>query len=81
VGLNTARSSVFKGGRVNHQQMARVRQWVSAGAPGVVKILVTHHPFDVPAGFQERDIVGRARLAMQTFWRAARMCSWPVICI
>lgn len=67
VGLNTARSWVFKGGRLNHQQMARIRQRLSAGAPDVVKIIVTHHPFDVPAGSQDHDIVGRARLAIQTF--------------
>ena len=66
VGLNTARSWVFKGGRLNHQQMARIRQRLSAGAD-VVKIIVTHHPFDVPAGSQDHDIVGRARLAIQTF--------------
>ena len=32
-----------------------------------MKIIVTHHPFDVPAGSQDHDIVGRARLAIQTF--------------
>ena len=67
VGLNTARSWVFKGGRLNHQQMARIRQRLDTGAPDVVKIIVTHHPFDVPAGYQDQDIVGRARLAIQTF--------------
>ena len=66
VGLNTARSWVFKGGRLNGQQMARLRQRLSAGAPDVVKIIVTHHPFDVPAGYQDQAIVGRARLAIQT---------------
>jgi 3',5'-cyclic AMP phosphodiesterase CpdA len=67
VGLNTARSFVFKGGRINRQQLTRLRQRLSAVAPGVVKIIVTHHPFDVPAGSQESAVVQRARLAIQTF--------------
>jgi 3',5'-cyclic AMP phosphodiesterase CpdA len=65
-GLNTARSSVFKGGRINRQQLARLRQRLRTVAPGLVKIIVTHHPFDVPAGFHERAVVGRARLAIET---------------
>ena len=67
VGLNSARSSVFKGGRINRQQLAWLRQRLRAVAPGVVKIIVTHHPFDVPAGSQESAVVGRARLAIGTF--------------
>jgi 3',5'-cyclic AMP phosphodiesterase CpdA len=30
----------------------------------MLKIVVTHHPFDLPAGFDEDDIVGRAAEAM-----------------
>jgi predicted MPP superfamily phosphohydrolase len=65
LGLNTARSLVFKGGRLNVHQIARMRARLCEGLPDVVKILVTHHPFEVPAGYNERDVVGRARLAMQ----------------
>jgi 3',5'-cyclic AMP phosphodiesterase CpdA len=36
---------------------------------GVVKIVVTHHPFDVPAGHDERNMVGRARMAMEALAR------------
>jgi 3',5'-cyclic AMP phosphodiesterase CpdA len=67
VGLNTARSWAFKGGRINRRQMVRICQRLSAEARDVVKIIVTHHPFDVPLGSQESAIVGRARLAVQTF--------------
>ena len=32
-----------------------------------VKIIVTHHPFDLPQGLSREHVVGRARLAMRTF--------------
>jgi len=65
LGLNTARSWTFKGGRLNVQQVARIRARLCDGAAAVVKILVTHHPFDVPADAADQDVVGRARLAME----------------
>ena len=67
IGLNTARSAVLKGGRVNAAQLSRIASTFSGLAPGVVKIVATHHPFDLPAGHDVRSIVGRARLAMDAF--------------
>jgi 3',5'-cyclic AMP phosphodiesterase CpdA len=64
IGLNTARSLVFKGGRINEEQVARVRERICPLGEGVTKIVVTHHPFDVPGG-GERQIVGRARMALE----------------
>lgn len=64
VGVSTARSLTFKGGRINHEQVARVREKMCAFPGDVVKILVTHHPFDLPEGYSERDLVGRAQMAM-----------------
>lgn len=66
VGVNTARSSVFKGGRINSAQVARVGERL-AGLGERIKVVVTHHPFDLPPGHGERAIVGRARPAMQAF--------------
>jgi predicted phosphodiesterase len=43
-GVNTARSLVFKGGRVSEKQLAHVREKIDA-AGGLVTIVVTHHPF------------------------------------
>ena len=66
VGVNTARSLVFKGGRINREQVERVRARICALPERVTKILVTHHPFDAPAGSGEEDqIVGRARMALE----------------
>jgi 3',5'-cyclic AMP phosphodiesterase CpdA len=65
VGVNTARSFTRKYGRVNEQQVARLRERLCAYADEVVKVVVTHHPFDLPAGADEREIVGRAAMAME----------------
>jgi 3',5'-cyclic AMP phosphodiesterase CpdA len=64
VGVNTARSLVFKGGRINDEQVSRVRKLVCELPENVIKIVVTHHPFDVPADGEQGQIVGRARMAL-----------------
>jgi 3',5'-cyclic AMP phosphodiesterase CpdA len=64
IGVNTARSLVFKGGRINEAQVGRLREKFCSVGSGVVKVVVTHHPFDLPEGYDERDLVGRARMAM-----------------
>jgi 3',5'-cyclic AMP phosphodiesterase CpdA len=64
VGVNTARSSVFKGGRINSTQVGRLREKLCSFGKMVVKVVVTHHPFDLPEGHNERDLVGRAQMAM-----------------
>ncbi len=64
VGVNTARSLVFKGGRINEGQVARIRERLCPFRDEIVKVVVTHHPFDLPDGYHHRDLVGRARMAM-----------------
>jgi len=66
VGVNTARSLVFKGGRINEKQMREVKDKLCGLPEHVAKIIVTHHPFDVPEGSHEKDqIVGRAAKALE----------------
>jgi 3',5'-cyclic AMP phosphodiesterase CpdA len=65
VGMNTARSFTFKGGRVNQSQVESVREKLCTLAEEITKAVVTHHPFDLPDGYHERDLVGRARMAME----------------
>jgi 3',5'-cyclic AMP phosphodiesterase CpdA len=65
LGLNTARSLTFKNGRINQEQLQVIRSRFSFKEPGVTKILATHHPFDLPKGHDEDDLVGRARTAME----------------
>lgn len=67
VGINTARSMTFKGGRINAQQVADVRSAFSGLPASVLRVVVTHHPFDLPSLADESDVVGRARMAMEVF--------------
>lgn len=64
VGVNTARSLTFKGGRVNREQVESVKLRLCSYDDRVIKVVVTHHPFDLPEGYHERNLVGRARMAM-----------------
>ena len=66
-GVNTARSLTRKYGRVNYRQVSRLRERLCGYGDGVLKVVVTHHPFDLPPGHDEREIVGRARMAMEAF--------------
>jgi 3',5'-cyclic AMP phosphodiesterase CpdA len=66
VGVNTARSLVFKGGRINEDQAERVREKLCPIPERVTKIVVTHHPFNLPDDHpEEGQIVGRARMALK----------------
>lgn len=68
-GVNTARAFTRKGGRVNHKQVEAVAAKMCSAPKEAVRIIVTHHPFDVPEGHTERDLVGRAEMAMR-IWAA-----------
>ena len=59
VGVNTARSLVFKGGRINQTQVERLREKFCSLRSGVVKAVVTHHPFDLPEGHHEGELQAR----------------------
>lgn len=67
LGLNTARSLTFKDGRVNKEQVAKIRETLSGLDPKMTRVVVTHHPFDLPEGSEERDLVDRAAMAMDVF--------------
>ncbi|MEC5217039.1 3',5'-cyclic AMP phosphodiesterase CpdA [Actimicrobium sp. GrIS 1.19] len=70
VGINTARSMTFKNGRINTAQIAQVQQRFDGLDAGITKIVVTHHPFDLPANFDSKHLVGRAPQAMQAWSNA-----------
>ena len=46
-GVNTARALTGKNGRINRQQLQRLRARFATVLPTHVKIVVTHHPFDL----------------------------------
>lgn len=64
IGINTARSFTIKDGRINEEQVAEIREKMCDLDDKMLKIIVTHHPFDLPAGFDEDDIVDNADEAM-----------------
>lgn len=63
-GVNTARSLTIKGGRVSEEQVEELLRRLCRIDERKVKMIVTHHPFDLPEGFDEDDIVGRAKKVM-----------------
>jgi 3',5'-cyclic AMP phosphodiesterase CpdA len=67
VGVNTARSLTIKDGRVSREQLAVIRQQLAGVPASVTRIVVGHHPFDLPDHFEERDLVDRAPRAMKAF--------------
>jgi len=67
VGVNTARSLTTKYGRVSHEQVAGIRDRLAGLGPDITRIVVTHHPFDLPEHFEKRDLVVRAPMAMEVF--------------
>jgi 3',5'-cyclic AMP phosphodiesterase CpdA len=67
VGVNTARSLTIKDGRVNKEQVDKIREQLDGLDPKLTRIVVTHHPFDLPTTFEEQDLVDRAPMAMEVF--------------
>ena len=67
LGVNTARSLTFKGGRINEEQMRSIHRRFDPLPEQLTKIVVTHHPFDLPDQPDNDELVGRAHQAMQVF--------------
>lgn len=67
LGVNTARSLTWKDGRVNKEQVDKIRSTLAGLPQDVTRVVVTHHPFDLPDGAEEDDLVDRAHMAMDAF--------------
>jgi 3',5'-cyclic AMP phosphodiesterase CpdA len=67
LGVNTARSLTFKDGRVNKEQVETIKQQLAGLPESLTRIIVTHHPFDLPQSHDEDDLVDRAPMAMKAF--------------
>ena len=70
LGLNSARALTFKNGRVNVEQVERSCARLDGCGPDVTRVVVTHHPFDVPATGDAGHVIGRAGMAMAAFARS-----------
>jgi len=69
LGINTTRASTLKSGRINRQQVSASCERLEHCGPEVTRVVVTHHPFDLPASHGPSALVGRARMAMNGFAR------------
>ena len=66
VGLNSARAFPFYGGgRLNQTQVARAAARLTSAARQAIRIVVTHHPFDVPEAHGDEYLIGRSDMAMR----------------
>ena len=65
VGVNTARSLTWKRGSISARQVDAVVEKICGLHETVAKIVVTHHPFDVPEGHTESDLVRHGSRAME----------------
>ena len=65
-GVNSVRRSKFKDGRVNRQQLEQAQDFFSKIPEDAVKIIVTHHPFNLPEG-HPGNYIERARTALTCF--------------
>jgi len=59
LGVNTARPSTWKDGRLSLAQIELIRARFCAAPTGSFKVLVTHHPFLPPPGDPTPALVGR----------------------
>ena len=64
LGVNTARSFTWGEGRINLGQVERIVDRLRPIDASRIRVIVTHHPFDLPPGVDERRLLGRARMAM-----------------
>jgi 3',5'-cyclic AMP phosphodiesterase CpdA len=69
LGVNTARSFTFKNGRINQGQILRGCTRLDGCGSDVIRIVVTHHPFDLPGTDGKDEVVGRASMAIHGFAR------------
>jgi 3',5'-cyclic AMP phosphodiesterase CpdA len=67
VGINTARSLVFKGGSISPGQLAQAVAHFEGLRGSPARIVVTHHPFDIPEGLTGVEVVVGAQRAMDAF--------------
>jgi 3',5'-cyclic AMP phosphodiesterase CpdA len=59
LGLNTARVEHLRGGRIRHWQVDLLEERMASVPPDAVRVLVTHHPFDLPETYHSKEIVKR----------------------
>jgi 3',5'-cyclic AMP phosphodiesterase CpdA len=64
-GLNTAHSRTFKRGRITRHQIASLRERLCGRPKSVTRMVVTHHPIDLPETYHDRELVKQASDVME----------------
>ena len=67
VGVNTVRVLSSKDGRINRQQITATSNRFRPLDSNIVRIVITHHPMDLPEGDNKNALVGRAAVAIPEF--------------
>ncbi len=62
--INTVRASSIKDGRVNLEHLEQVATWFAGIPEDVFKIVVTHHPLDLPLTSTKKILAMRAKAAI-----------------
>jgi 3',5'-cyclic AMP phosphodiesterase CpdA len=65
MGLNTARSFATDRGSIDDVQVERAEQYFATVPDSKVKIMVTHHPFDIPDDLSSKYVLRKAARAME----------------
>jgi 3',5'-cyclic AMP phosphodiesterase CpdA len=63
-GINTARSFTRSRGSISDRQIEQAREFFSHVSQNLVKIIVTHHPFDFPETLKDKYLLKRAKHAI-----------------
>lgn len=64
LGINTARAAAVANGRISREQLAEIGDFFAAVKPGLLRIVVTHHPLTSPPEAPPRPVVHRAARAL-----------------
>lgn len=64
IGINTAHSLTIQGGRMAAAQVTRAAERLRLMREAKIKVVVAHHPFELPDGIREKYLVKHAQSAM-----------------
>lgn len=65
MGVNTARLWPIRGGSISTQSIAEVEKKLCSVPKTATRILVTHHPFNLPSEYAQRYLVKRGEKALE----------------
>ncbi|MEO5635266.1 MAG: metallophosphoesterase [Candidatus Paceibacterota bacterium] len=64
-GINTSRSTNLKNGGVNTSQIKKLEKWFATFSPKMTKIIVSHHPLDLPIHIPRYKLARKASGGME----------------